>query len=366
MTSSVMPHLPKDALVRLRAHALPPEELLAAVSHLESCSECAARAADDVGSSAAAEMWRAALDAADDDHLRDERLFDYADGRLSADAREAAEAHLEHCATCRDDVADIRAVRGRTMRRRWQRYALAAAAILLLIAGIAVAVRLVPTRHPLENPPRTSVPAPTPPPMAEAPPAAWRALVDAALASGRLAPPAILSTLRMPGDVTRSGGQRQPSAMTPDGVIVEDSRPELRWSGAPGAVYTVSLFDGDVEVERSAPIHENVWKPQRDLPRGRIYRWQVEARRNAKTWIIPMTPQPAPIFALLDDAAHRELDSARARYPGDHLLLGVLAAHYGLQEEAVGELTRHQSSRPDARSKALLESVRAWRNVEPR
>jgi hypothetical protein len=309
-------------------------------------------------------MWRGALDAADEDHLRDERLFDYADGKLSRDAQAAAEAHLGHCSTCRDDVADIRVLRRRTMRRRWQRYALAAAAMLLLATGIAVALRLVPAGHPIESPRHTPIQVPAPAPIAEAPPAAWRELVDAALANGRLAPPAILATLRMPGDVARSGEKGQPSAMSPDGVIVEDARPELRWSGTPGALYTVSVFDGDIEIVRSAPLHENVWKPQRDLPRGRTYRWQVEARRNAKTWIIPMTPQPAPAFALLDDAAHRELDSARGRYPGDHLLLGVLAAHYGLQNEAVEELTRHQSSHPDARAAALLGSVRAWRNVE--
>jgi anti-sigma factor RsiW len=366
MTSFAMPHLSKDALVRLRARSLPPEELLAAVSHLESCAECATRAEDAVEPSAAAEMWRGALDAADEDHLRDERLFDYADGHLSRDARAAAEAHLGHCTTCRDDVADIRALRGKTTRRRWQRYALAAAAVLLLAAGIAVALRLVPTSHPIENPRHTPIEVPTPAPIAEAPPAAWRELVDAAVANGRLAPPAILATLRMPLDVARSGEKGHPSVMAPDGVIVEDSRPELRWSGTPGAVYTVSLFDGDVEVARSAPLHENVWKPQRDLPRGRTYRWQVEARRDAKTWIIPMTPQAAPAFALLDEAAHRELDAARKRYPDDHLLLGVLAAHDGLQDEAIAELTRLQTSHPDARAAALLESVRAWGNVDRR
>jgi anti-sigma factor RsiW len=361
-----MPHLSKDVLVRLRARSLPPEELLETVSHLESCVECAARAEDAVEPSAAAGMWRGVFDAADEDHLRDERLFDYADGHLSPDARAAAEAHLGHCRTCRDDVADIRALRGTTTRRRWQRAALATAAMLLLAAGISVALRRVPANHPLESPRRIPIAVPAPAPIAEAPPAAWRALVDAAVANGRLTPPALLATLRMPVDVARSGETGQPSVMVPDGVIVEDSRPELRWSGTPGAVYTVSLFDGDVEVARSALLHASVWTPQRDLPRGRTYRWQVEARRDAKTWIIPMTPQPAPAFALLDDPAHRELDAARKRYPDDHLLLGVLAAHYGLQEEAIAELTRHQTSHPDTRSAALLRSVRAWRNVEQR
>jgi hypothetical protein len=366
MTSFAMPHLSKDTLVRLRARSLPPDELLAAVSHLRNCAECATRAEDTVEPSAAAEMWRGALDAADEDHLRDERLFDYADGHLSRDARAAAEAHLGHCSTCRDDVDDIRALRGKTTRRRWQRVALAAAAVVLLAAGIAVALRLVPTSHPIANPRYTPIAVPTPAPIAEAPPAAWRALVDAAVADGRLTPPPLLATLRMPADVARSGETGQHSAMAPDGVIVDDTRPELRWSGTPGAVYSVSVFDGDVEVARSAPLRENVWKPQRDLPRGRTYRWQVEARRNAKTWIIPMTPQPAPAFALLDDAAHRELDSARKRYPDDHLLLGVLAAHYGLQEEALVELTRHQKSHPDARVAALFRSVGAWSNAAGR
>ena len=115
---------------------------------------------------------------------------------------------------------------------------------------------------------------------------------------------------------------------------------------------------------RSAPLRSNVWTPEPDLARGRTYRWQVEARRGKETWIIPPAPLSAPVFALLDDSAHRDLESARRSHPDDHLLLGVLAAHYGLQEEAIAELTRHQSAHSDASSTALLDSVRAWRKGE--
>ena len=165
-------------------------------------------------------------------------------------------------------------------------------------------------------------------------------------------------------DALRGGGSQSFSAVTPDGVVIEDPRPTFRWSESPGAVYRVSVFAGDREAMRSAPLHQNAWTPDRDLQRGRTYRWQVDARRGQQSWTLPRIPQPAPIFRLLDETAQRDLDAARHRDPEDHLLLGVLAAHYGLREEAIAQLTLHHSSHPDPAADALLASVQAWPHKE--
>src|SRR5258706_12720991 len=137
-----------------------------------------------------------------------------------------AGAHLEHCTVCRDDVADLRALRGGG-RRRWQRVALAAAAVLIVVIGIGVAVRRAPTRLPPKTVGRPSIAASTATLLADAPPAAWRALVDAAVTSGRIAPPPILATLRMPGETMRGGGAGRASAVWPHGGGLEYSRPTL-------------------------------------------------------------------------------------------------------------------------------------------
>jgi hypothetical protein len=232
--------------------------------------------------------------------------------------------------------------------------------VLIVVIGLGVLVRRTSPALPqgtTSHPPGSV----SPPAIAVNPsPATWRKLVDASVASGRIAAPAILATLRMPVDVTRGNEPRHDSVTAPAGVVVEESRPKFRWDGQPGAVYTVSVLDVDREVARSAPLRSETWTPEHDLERGRTYRWQVKASRGKDMWIIPPAPQPAPVFAVLDDAAHRDLDFARRTYPGDHLLLGVLAAHYGLQKEAIEELTRNHSDHPDSRSPALLESVRAW------
>jgi anti-sigma factor ChrR (cupin superfamily) len=352
-------HATKTELTRLWERKLTPGETLAIGRHLEICSECAAAAADAVDSRAAAESWGGTLDPTLGDHLRGDDLLDYVDGSLSPVAMSEAGAHLEHCTICRDDVADLHGLRGGG-RRRWQRVALAAAAVLIVVIGIGVAVRRKPTSLPTKTVGRPPISTSTATLLADPPPAAWRALVDSAITSGRIAPPAILATLRMPAETVRGEGAGRASAVAPNGVVLDDPRPSFLWGGSPGAVYTVSVFDGDREAMRSVPLRSSAWTPERDLERGRMYRWQVEARRGNETSIIPPAPQPAPLFELLDDSAHRALDSARRRYPGDHLLLGVLAAHYGLQDEAIEELTRYQSAHPDSHSASLLDSVRAW------
>ena len=356
------PHVTKNDLTRLRSRTLTPEENLAVLRHLESCPECAATAVDAIDPRTVAESWSSTLHATLGDHLRGDELSDYVDGSLTPAALRDAEAHLEHCAVCREDAADLRRLAGR--RPSWRRVVLSVAAGIIVVIGLGISVRRATTASPREV--TLHPPAKVSPSHAHADPslAAWRALVDAAVSNGEIAPPALLATLQMPGDVMRGDGARQASAAAPNGVVIEDTHPTFRWSGSPGAVYTVSILDGDREAARSAPLRSNVWTPEPDLARGRTYRWQVEARRGKETWIIPPAPLSAPVFALLDDSAHRDLESARRSHPDDHLLLGVLAAHYGLQEEAIAELTRHQSAHSDASSTALLDSVRAWRKGE--
>jgi len=353
-------HVTKSELIRLWERKLTPGETLAVVRHLESCSECSATAADAVDSQALAEAWSETLDETLDDHLRGDDLLDYVDGNLSADAMSDAAAHLEHCTLCQDDIADLRALREGARRRRWQQVTLAAAAVLVVVVGLAAIIRSAVTKPRLATVRRPSNSLSTTTPPATARPAEWRALVDAAVASGRIAPPAILAMLQMPEETMRGEGATPASSMSPNGVVLEGPRPHFQWSGSPGAVYIVSIFDGDREVTRSEPLRSSAWIPQHDLERGRIYRWQVTASRGKETWIIPPAPRHAPLFDLLDDAAQRDLDSARRRYPDDHLLLGVLAAHRGLQQVAIEELTRHHSAHPDSHSAALLDSARAW------
>jgi anti-sigma factor RsiW len=357
-------HVTNHELARLRGRQLTPEKMLAVVRHLESCPECAGIAAETVDCRAAAETWSETLHAALDDHLRDDGLLDYADGRLSPNAMDEAGAHLEHCATCREDVADLRRLRVGG-RRRWPRLTFRVAAVLVVATGVGALSYRTPRAAPVAIfKPSASVRAAQP--EADVAATAWTSLVKGAVAGGGIEPPAIIGTLRIPGETMRGDGQSPSSAVAPNGVVIEDPRPTLRWGASPGAVYTVTLFAGDREVSRSAPLRDNAWRPERALERGLIYRWQVEARRKHQSWIVPRAPQPAPVFRLLDQAAHLDLESARRREPANHLLLGVLAAQYGLQEEAIAQLALHHSAHPDPVSTALLESVRAWRNAERR
>ncbi len=355
-------HVTSQVLSRFGGGELPPEETLSVVRHLEDCAACRSLAEGTLDWQAAAETWCGTLHTALDDHLREDTLLDYADGTLDSGLVAEADAHLDHCSSCRDDVADLRRLRGK--RSRWPGIALRIAAALILAAGLGALVwRMPPGARPEVIARRSSVAAGTETKL----PAAWSALVDAAVAARHIDPPPILATLRMPGDNTLRGEDGETfTDVTPDGAVIEDPRPTFRWSDSPGAVYSVSLFTGDREVTRSAPLHRNVWTPDRDLERGLTYRWQVEAHRGNKMWILPRTPQPAPTFRLLDEAAQRDLDAARHRDPSDHLLLGALAAHYGLRDEAIAQLTLHHSSHPDPTASALLASVQAWSGEERR
>lgn len=311
-------------------------------------------------------------------------LFPYVDGALPPDRRAVVDAHLDTCARCREDVADLAAVQPRRPghhARRWP-YAVAAALVALLLAA-GVLLRQRDTTQPqtvtatapqdggwAANEPAVStdsVHPPVPPSMtATAEPRRpsyardeWEKLVHAARTGTRLAMPAILQAIRPGADRLRGRPERSVAALKPAGVVVETPRPTFRWPAPDGARSVVSVFDGRREVVRSEPRIGPTWQPSRDLPRGVTYTWEVEVEKEGSIEILPSPPTPAAQFRVLDRAAVVELDEARREHAGDHLLLGLLYAKAGLDEHARAELQRVDE--PDAATaQRLLKDIDAW------
>lgn len=113
-------HPSPDALDRYRRGLLPPEELLAVDDHLAGCAACReaalratpAPAAAPAGAGAAA-AFETLIGSTVDEHPGFEELAAYVDATQDDVAREVMETHLGDCASCREEVADLRAFKAR-------------------------------------------------------------------------------------------------------------------------------------------------------------------------------------------------------------------------------------------------------------
>src|SRR5688572_4656058 len=109
-------HPSPDALDRYRRGLLPPEELLAVDDHLAACATCrdaALRATPAVAPALAADALETLLGPPVDEHPGFEELAAYVDATQDVVAREVMETHLADCASCREEVADLRAFKAR-------------------------------------------------------------------------------------------------------------------------------------------------------------------------------------------------------------------------------------------------------------
>lgn len=367
-------HLTPGDLTAFLDGRLPQRRVPDVVEHLRHCPNCASSARGSEPAMRAAERlaWQLAADA--DEHPPVETtLTAYVDGTLSGDDAAAAEAHLEVCARCREDVDDLRAIAStsrRRPRRSWLPGAVAAAALLAIVATLLL-LRREPgrpasppvTATTVERPAthtaatQTAPPSPVPAlPRYERP--EWRAAVDEALRTGALPMPAVLAGLRVAPDVLRTPGERAAEGrLAPVSTVVETTRPRFTWTPAGGATYLVSVFDDDTLVAESGVLSEPAWQPERDLPRGRTVQWEVEVRGgDGGVRSLPAPPAPPALFRVLDAAAHAELQRARAAHGGDPLLLGVLYARSGLRDDAARELRRVRTEQ----GQQLLRSVEQW------
>src|SRR5258706_7760587 len=333
--------------------ALEPGSLLEISRHIKECVVCARRAEAFVDIDALAADMRAAI--SEDEHPSMEELIAYVDDELEATAHEWVEAHLESCARCREDVADLRAEQEK-LGGGWRRWWWIAAGILVAIAVGAGTIWLKSGSSP-RGPSVHNTPGARPPPSDS-----WRDLERSVLAAGRIDPPAILQPLRPPARPLRGVDAGVDVTLSPTGEVVEDERPLLVWTATPGATYAVMIFAGDRIVAESGPISAPQWRTPHPLQRGTNYGWQVEIRHaDGSSTIAPAAPQPQAIFRIADAATLDGIAAASHAHPGDHLLLAILYARAGMQSRALAELNAHLASHPsDVRAAALADGIRGW------
>jgi len=272
-------------------------------------------------------------------HVTEEELFGWVDGTLDDAAREQVRAHLDECAICSGEVADLLPLRARPRQRSTWIWAAAAAAVLALALLLVLRPHRAPTQPPVARAPR-----PVTPPQQENKPsqpyanAEWNALVAQALASGRLPHRADIAWLRRGPEILRGDGEEGAETFRPSGAVIEPDRPELSWPPVAGARYAVSIYRGDVLVARSETLTRERWTPPRSLDRGSVYLWQVEATSASGSQILPAPPTPPARFFVLDRRDHDDLVIARREHPDDHLLLAALYARAGMEAEAQEQL----------------------------
>jgi len=265
--------------------------------------------------------------------------------------REIVSSHLEVCAQCAEDVADLQDIRfaleppvvARPPRRH--RAAAAAAAIA---ASLAAVIWLGRPPAVAPAPVTPVVGAPTAPPTRQDPlTATERSAIDAVLAAGRLDIPAFLSDLQgQQGTLLGDTASAVIIGVAPVGTAVASARPAFQWRPVTGAIsYSIAVFDARFqEVARVSRITATRWTPQADLPRDQMLAWQVTAHLAGSDIVGPAPPQPEARFRIVDVATADRTREQAARLADRPLDLAILLARVGLIDNARRQLEQAQTN----------------------
>lgn len=284
-------------------------------------------------------------------------LVPYVDGILKGDAKRSAEAHLANCEVCRREVADLRQFA--RPRRRVLRRAIAAIA-----AAAAVVIAVTVMRRP-EPPPRVV------PPTRQAfavelrdsgrvigidregvlhglgvdPETARRAA--ALLANPDLAVPAALSSLAGSPRNLRGETASAPAieVVSPVGIAVLDTRPELIWSAHSRAPYQITITDRKAMEIHGETTNER-WSSPSSLERGKTYAWQVSTTINGTRVV---APSPPALFRVVDQETADAIRTANSR-----LVAGMLAYEQGAIVDARREFALLAGANPSSPIPAKL------------
>jgi len=344
-------HVTVEQIEKLQRQSLTPRETLEVARHLSQCVDCA-RVATSLQQPG---RWPALISAiVEGEHPALETLEACAWNGLRD---EAVEDHLDACQQCRSDIDELRRLQEPARSRR-----LIFVAALSAAAAAAIIWILVPYWEPSAS--RTDrgivVSRSITTKASHYGRNDWDLLVKKAMDAGAVEAPVILRELRPSSHALRGNVQPERVSLHPVGVVVEETTPNFTWTPFEHAHYTVSVFEAEREIATGDDLTSPSWSPQRELRRGVTYTWQVEVHRGTTLVTIPAPPQPPARFRILDDAGVKELDDARLRFPNDHILLGVLAARYGLQEQAERQFRLASTSAGDR----LASSVAAWSSID--
>jgi len=362
------------------ARRLEPADLLSLGRHIAACQPCrdallaAAPPAvlPDLGESASQDGSRTA------GHLEYQQIRSYieADGPAGA---ASIEDHLAICPACRADVEDLRRFRSEYSQRhagqakrptaappvrgqfRWWWLAATAAAF-----GACFVLLRVPF-HPQTGPEPHRALEMFPAILHDSGqslaldrsgklrglpnlPASQSAVLAAILAGGDLPLAPFHPELASNGGPTRSAGEAGPQFAPTDPLarVVLDDRPLFQWTALPGAAsYRVEVFDLQGHPAATSPsVPATQWRPDRPLPRGSAYSWQVTAIRAGAALRVPQPPAAEARFLVLDRAHADVLTAALARTPVSHLALSVLYAEAGMDRESLRELQLLEQENP--------------------
>ena len=336
----VSEHISATLIERYRQRQIEPPELLALDEHLSNCAQCRQQLRSALAVDAAALRLKTNLTTLHEtaDHLPQSQLRLYLAETLDAVDRELAESHLEFCATCQNQLEQLRLAKqpeqspGQTDSPKkfadWFRnhfFALPmairfAGAIVLLALLIWAAVSAFRQLQPQpEMKPEVAQNDPSPNPTNEPfKPAVQLALNDGgkvvtigvdgtlsgfesldaaeqqaikdALLAGRIEIPASLSELKSGAGSLMGGPDDNPAKQwaasskktlaSPFAEIIAEDKPTFRWQPLAGAQsYVVTINEPAAnyrEVVASPKLQTTRWTAPA-LPRGRLFTWQVTA-----------------------------------------------------------------------------------------
>src|SRR5438105_3234427 len=179
---------------------------------------------------------------------------------------------------------------------------------------------------------------------------AWEPLITQVLSTRTLG----VVPSRLPAPATQNDALRgvgAPSALgvlRPSEVVITEDTPAFEWSDVDRrAVYFVEVFDLQFRlVVRSAKTTAKRWVPEYPLPRGQQLQWQVTRISDGVRSTAPQPPKGPARFYIVDAAAAKEIDSARAT--NSHLILAAVYARSGMRDGASAELDQLMRANPES------------------
>ena len=412
-------HLSREEIKNYIARRPAPAEILRIDDHLAACAECMKmiERAPDIKA-----MLNTLESIETEQHLSFETMSQFVDGTLDEAGHEIADVHISECTGCGDAVRELRNMRsvltagttGEVEKKNkssansqnsisWWKFLVPAAAAIFI--GIFVWVILMPglPQQDLSNIPNTNVNNGM---IAEAPETEANSNIGASNvnndprtivagindAGGRIE---IDSEGRISGisadhfeqklraaisnqaiSVSPDARQLRTSAGTlmgpsapgvpfrligPVGRVVEMQRPPFRWRPMPRAEsYKVGVYnEGFGLVAESPALKAANWTPGKDLPRGRVYQWQVTAFVDGKEVVSPTRPAGEARFKIVDAADAAEIQRARRIAGNSHLLMGIVYSNAGMLTEAEREFQALLQKNPKSEmARKLLAKIR--------